>query len=71
MRLSLREKLLGLIAGLLLAAMAAYFWLAAHLFEQDKKAYLNPPPNAPWKGFKPRTAVGLTLEHADAAAPSR
>jgi predicted dienelactone hydrolase len=49
---------------------AAYFglWLKG---EQDKKAYLNPPPNAPWKGFKPRTAVGLTLEHADAAAPSR
>jgi predicted dienelactone hydrolase len=28
--------------------------------EQDKKAYLE----AGWKGFKPRTAVGLILEHA-------
>jgi predicted dienelactone hydrolase len=30
--------------------------------EQDKKAYLD----AGWKGFKPRTAVGLTLEHEPA-----
>ncbi len=28
--------------------------------EQDKKAYFDPN----WKGFKPRAAVGLTLEHA-------
>jgi predicted dienelactone hydrolase len=28
--------------------------------EQDKQAYLDPS----WKGFKPRTAAGLTLEHA-------
>lgn len=28
--------------------------------EQDKKAYLE----AGWKGFKPRTAVGLILEHS-------
>jgi predicted dienelactone hydrolase len=27
--------------------------------EQDKQAYLDPS----WKGFKPRTAAGLTLEH--------
>jgi predicted dienelactone hydrolase len=27
--------------------------------EEDKKAYFDPN----WKGFKPRTAVGLTLEH--------
>jgi predicted dienelactone hydrolase len=33
--------------------------------EQDKKAYLDPG----WKGFKPRTAVGLILEHAPAATP--
>ena len=31
--------------------------------EQDKKAYLD----GSWKGFKPRTAVGLILEHAGAA----
>ena len=31
--------------------------------EQDKKAYLDPG----WKGFKPRTAVGLILDHATAA----
>jgi len=48
----------------------AYFglWLKG---EQDKKAYLTPAPNAPWKGFKPRTGVGLTLEHAEPAAPPR
>jgi predicted dienelactone hydrolase len=28
--------------------------------EQDKQAYLDPS----WKGFKPRTAAGLILEHA-------
>jgi predicted dienelactone hydrolase len=43
--------------------------------ELDKKAYLDPAldpaPNAPWKGFKPRTAVGLTLDHAQPAAASR
>jgi predicted dienelactone hydrolase len=32
--------------------------------EQDKKAYFDLAPNAPWKGFKPRSSVGLTLEHA-------
>ena len=35
--------------------------------EQDKRAYLDLTPNAKdggWKGFKPRTAVGITLEHA-------
>jgi predicted dienelactone hydrolase len=37
----------------------------------DKRAYLDPAPNAQWKGFKPRTAVGLTLEHAQPAAASR
>jgi predicted dienelactone hydrolase len=36
--------------------------------EPDKKAYLDPAPDAPWKGFKPRTAVGLTLEHAQPVA---
>jgi hypothetical protein len=35
------------------------------------RAYLDPAPNAQWKGFKPRTAVGLTLEHAQPAAASR
>jgi predicted dienelactone hydrolase len=32
--------------------------------ERDKQAYFDVQPNAPWKGFKPRTWVGLTLEHA-------
>jgi predicted dienelactone hydrolase len=32
-----------------------------------KKAYLDVTSNTPWKGFKPRTAVGLTLEHASPA----
>src|SRR5476651_1917301 len=32
--------------------------------EQDKKAYFDLAPNTPWKGFKPRSAVGLTLDHA-------
>ena len=32
--------------------------------EQDKAAYLTPPADGvDMKGFKPRTAVGLTLEH--------
>jgi predicted dienelactone hydrolase len=39
--------------------------------EVDKKTYLDVAPTAAWKGFKPRTAVGLTLEHAlPAAAPA-
>jgi predicted dienelactone hydrolase len=41
----------------------AYFDL--HLKgDAEKKAYLDVAPSALWKGFKPRTAVGLTLEHA-------
>ena len=32
--------------------------------EGEMRAYLDVAPNTPWKGFKPRTAVGLTLEHA-------
>ena len=35
--------------------------------EQDKRSYLDLNPNAkdsPWKGFTPRTSVGITLEHA-------
>jgi predicted dienelactone hydrolase len=36
--------------------------------ELDKKSYLELGPGAPWKGFKPRTAVGLTFEHALPAA---
>jgi len=43
----------------------AYFGL--HLKgQEDKKGYLVPAgkDGTPWKGFKPRTAVGLTLEHA-------
>jgi predicted dienelactone hydrolase len=32
--------------------------------EQDKQAYFDLAPNTPWKGFKPRSSVGLTLEHA-------
>ena len=35
--------------------------------EADKRAYLDVAPGAPWKGFKARTAVGLTLEHAEPA----
>jgi predicted dienelactone hydrolase len=39
-------------------------WFAVHLKgDADKQAYLD----AGWKGFKPRTAVGLILEHAAAA----
>jgi predicted dienelactone hydrolase len=37
----------------------AYFGLYLR-GEQDKKAYFDPN----WKGFKPRAAVGLTLDHA-------
>src|SRR5262249_9590075 len=32
--------------------------------DAEKKMYLDLPSGAPWKGFKPRTSVGLTLEHA-------
>jgi len=32
--------------------------------DQTKQAFLELAPGTPWKGFKPRTAVGLTLEHA-------
>ena len=43
----------------------AYFDL--HLKgERDKQAFLDLVPNSKdgaWKGFKPRTAVGLLLEH--------
>ena len=39
--------------------------------DPEKKAYLDLTANAPWKGFKPRTAVGLTLEHAQPAPVSR
>ena len=41
-------------------------WFGLHLKgERDKEAYLDLPPSAKdWKGFKPRTSVGLTLEHA-------
>ena len=39
--------------------------------DQDKKAYFDLAPNAPWRGFKPRTAVGLTLEHAAGGAIER
>ena len=35
--------------------------------EQDKQAYLD----GTWKGFKPRTAVGLILEHAGPAVTAR
>ena len=35
--------------------------------EADKRAFLDFAPGTPWKGFKPRTAVGLTLEHQTAA----
>jgi hypothetical protein len=38
--------------------------------EEERKAYLDLAPNTPWKGFKPRTAVGLTLEHAEPASQS-
>jgi predicted dienelactone hydrolase len=31
--------------------------------EADKRAFFDVAPATPWKGFKPRTAVGLTLEH--------
>lgn len=32
--------------------------------EAAKQAFLELVPGAQWKGFKPRTSVGLTLEHA-------
>jgi hypothetical protein len=32
--------------------------------ESDNTAYPDPAPDGAWKGFKPRTWVGLTLEHA-------
>ena len=35
--------------------------------DQTKQPFLELAPGAPWKGFKPRTAVGLTLEHAPPA----
>jgi predicted dienelactone hydrolase len=38
--------------------------------EDDKKAFLDVAPGVPWKGFKPQTAIGLTLEHAAPAAPA-
>jgi len=42
----------------------AYFDL--HLKgDEGKRAYMDP---AAWKGFKPRTAVGISLEHAAPAA---
>jgi predicted dienelactone hydrolase len=37
----------------------AYFGLYLR-GEEDKRAYLDPS----WKGFRPRTAAGLKLEHA-------
>jgi predicted dienelactone hydrolase len=33
--------------------------------DQTKQAFLELAPGTPWKGFKLRTAVGLTLEHAE------
>jgi predicted dienelactone hydrolase len=39
--------------------------------EIEKRGYLDLAPNTPWKGFKPRTAVGLTLEHASPAPASK
>jgi predicted dienelactone hydrolase len=41
----------------------AYFQLYLN-GDNNKKAYLDVTPNTPWKGFKPRTTFGLTLEHA-------
>jgi predicted dienelactone hydrolase len=39
----------------------------------SRRAYFEPSPDekgtATWKGFKPRTAVGLTLEHAGSGQP--
>jgi len=32
--------------------------------DQTKQAFLELAAGTPWKGFKPRTAVGLTFEHA-------
>jgi predicted dienelactone hydrolase len=38
--------------------------------EEENKPYLDLAPGTPWKGFKPRTGVGLTLEHAQPARQS-
>jgi predicted dienelactone hydrolase len=35
--------------------------------DADKRAYFDTPSDGSWKGFKPRTAIGLTLEHATPA----
>ena len=32
--------------------------------DAGRKSYLDLAPNSTWKGFKPRTTFGLTLEHA-------
>jgi hypothetical protein len=46
---------------------SAYF--ALHLKgESDKRAYFDVDGKPSWKGFKPRTSAGLTLEHL---APAR
>jgi predicted dienelactone hydrolase len=39
--------------------------------DASKQEYLDLAPGTPWKGFKPRTAVGLTLEHAAPAQQER
>jgi predicted dienelactone hydrolase len=44
----------------------AFFGVYLRL-DEGKRAYLD----GAWKGFKPRTAVGLTLEHAAAAVSGR
>ena len=31
--------------------------------QQDKASYLQRPAGGEFKGFRPRTSVGLTLEH--------
>lgn len=41
-------------------------FMGMHLKNQDHKKYLDLPVDAnvgPWEGFKPRTAVGMLLEH--------
>ncbi len=41
-------------------------FLGTHLKKEDKQVFLDLPPNAnlkPWKGFKPRSSVGLELIH--------
>ena len=40
LRVSLRYKILGVIAGVLLAAMGAYLYLASSLFTEDKLVYI-------------------------------